>query len=108
MTASDLPEDILQAVGIIQELESKTYRSRADSDNLNRAKLRVAFWACRQENIVATRENLAYVLGSDAKEIMAAYDRYLEREEEGKAESEKNRGRPGTSRKGSTNFWDNA
>lgn len=104
MTASNLPQDIFEAAKVIQELQGKTYKSRMDIDNLNRAKLRIAFWACRSENIVASRENLAYVLGSDAKDIMGAYDRYLEKDEETKKREGKDKG----GKKGSTNFWENA
>lgn len=109
MTASDLPEDILEAVSVIQELGNKTYRSRAESDNLNRAKLRVAFWACRSENVVASRENLAYILGADAREIIGAYDRYLERDEENKAREEREavKGRPAGPKKDVGKFWNN-
>ncbi len=107
MTSSDLPQDVFDAVKIIHDLQDKAYKSRMDIDTLNRAKLRVAFWACRSENIVASRENLAYVLGGDAKEIMSAYDRYLERDEDAKGGKDK-ADKPAKGKKGTTGFWENA
>lgn len=94
----ELPNDILEAVRVLRELKDKPYMSRLDRENLNRAKLRIAFWACRTENIVASRENISYIIGPDAPAIMGAYDKYLERED----------GRPSTDRrkrKDSTEFW---
>lgn len=74
----ELPNDILDAVKYLRELEGKTFLTRLERENLNRAKLRIAFWACRTENVVASRENLSYILGGDAAGIMSAYDKYLE------------------------------
>lgn len=106
MTSSDLPEDVLEAVQLIREAATRTYLTRTDKENLNRAKLRVAFWACRTEGIMASRENLSYVLGADAAEIMNNYDKYLERaDEKDKEKAEKDK--RGT-RKGSSGFWENA
>ncbi len=87
-SGAELPSEILDAVTIIRELGRKTYLSKPEREDLNRAKLRIAFWACRTENIVASRENLAYVLGIDAPEIMGAYDQYLERSDEREAREE--------------------
>ena len=95
----------MEAVKLIRDLRDKTYLTRDDRENLNRAKLRVAYWACRSESIVASRENLAYVLGSDAADIMNAYDKYLERD----AERRKNapgKKKPGGT--GGTKFWEDA
>ncbi|MCC8165469.1 MAG: hypothetical protein LIQ31_04825 [Planctomycetes bacterium] len=78
MSSSNPPDDVVDAVKYIQNMRAKTYLSRDERENLNRAKLRVAYWACRSEGIIASRENLAYVLGSDAADIMKAYDKYLE------------------------------
>lgn len=77
----DLPDDVYEAVQVIRELRTKPYLSRADRETINRAKLRVAFWACRTESIPATRDNLTYVLGPDAADIMNAYDKYLQRDD---------------------------
>ncbi len=106
MTSTDIPEDILEAVKLIKEAGTRTYLTRTDRENLNRAKLRVAFWACRMEGIMASRENLTYVLGADAAEIMGNYDKYLEREGE-----KSKTGKPGEDnkgRKGASGFWENA
>ena len=101
MSAQEPPDDVLNAVKLIRKLRDKPYPTREDKIDLNRAKLRVAYWACRSESIVASRENLSYVLGEDAADIMGAYDRYLE--------AEKNRpgdGKQGkTRRKIDTRFW---
>lgn len=105
MTSTNLPEDILEAVRFIREASTRTYLTRTDKENLNRAKLRVAFWACRTEGIMASRENLTYVLGQDAAEIMGNYDKYLERVDEQGAARQKTDKR-GNKRSGG--FWENA
>lgn len=79
---SDLPDDIMDAVLFIREARGRDFLSRADRENLNRAKLRIAFWACRSENVMPSRETLTYILGPDAPEIMGNYDKYLERADE--------------------------
>lgn len=99
MSANDLPSDIHEAVKVIRTLQEKPYLSRLEKENLNRAKLRIAFWACRNENIVANRENLSYILGPDAANIMSAYDKYLQREDEKPADSTRPR------RDGGSEFW---
>lgn len=106
MTAgSNIPEDIMDAVKLIRELRDKRYPTRDDRENLNRAKLRIAYWACRSESIVASRENLSYVLGSDALDIMKAYDKYLESDaDRKKAAAERRKKRPGDK----TQFWGGA
>jgi hypothetical protein len=104
MTSSNVPEDVLEAVQLIRDAGTRTYLTRADKENVNRAKLRVAFWACRTEGIMASRENLTYVLGADAAEIMNNYDKYLERSEEGGEEGDGKR----TTKKGGAGFWENA
>ena len=91
-SSADIPSNILDAVAIIRELNRKSYLSRPERDEINQAKLRIAFWSCRNENIVPSRENLSYVLGADAQEIMGSYDRYLKRNEE-RAAAKKGRGR---------------
>lgn len=105
--SSTPPPDVMDSVKLIQRLRTKTYLSREEREDLNRAKLHVAYWACRSENIVATRDNLAYVLGPDAADIMNAYDKYLvssaekERQEKEQAKRKKRRG-------DNTEFWGGA
>lgn len=80
---SGVPDDLQDAMKFIQKCKMKKYLTQEEKTDLNRAKLRIAYWACRSENIVASRENLAYILGpADAAEIMGAYDKYLVTEEE--------------------------
>jgi hypothetical protein len=105
---SELPLDVLEAARLIRAMQDKSYMSRAERENLNRAKLRIAFWACRNENIVATRGNLSYVLGQDAAEIMGAYDRYLEREDDRERDRAKDDSAGKQRRGGGTQFWGNA
>lgn len=108
MTRSEnLPQDIHDAIKVIRDLRRKAVQSKAEKDNLNRAKLRIAFWACRQENIPSTRENLSYVLGADATEIMGAYDRYLEREDD-KSSAAKHMSDKDREAKDNDAFWKNA
>lgn len=102
--SDDIPDDIMEAVKVIKELRLKTYLSRDEKETVNRAKLRIAYWACRTEEIVASRENLSYILGPDAIDIMQAYDKYIERSDKEKEAREKDRKR----RKGGSQFWENA
>lgn len=82
--ASNLPAPILEAVNLIRELRGKQRLTRQEQESLNRAKLRIAYWACRSEQVVTSRENLTYILGPDATDIMKAYDKYLVKEGEDK------------------------
>ena len=100
-----VPQDILDAVHIIRELKDKASISRQEKELLNRARLKVAFWACRSENVVASRENLTYVLGNDAAEIMNAYDKYLDKADN--AKEDRDAGKPNRP-SGGTQFWENA
>ena len=101
----ELPNDIMDAAQFIRKMRTKSYLSRQEKENLNRAKLKVAFWACRQENIVPSRDNLSYILGEDSRDIMTAFDKYLERGDEAAArEREKRKG----GAKGGTQFWGGA
>jgi hypothetical protein len=100
------PEDIMDSVRLIQRLRSKAYLSSEEKVELNRAKLHVAYWACRSENIIASRDNLAYVLGSDAADIMGSYDKYLiSVEEQQRLEQER---RQKKAKKGDSEFWEGA
>ncbi len=100
--AAHPPDDVMEAVKFIRRLREKPYLSREEKIDLNRAKLRVAYWACRSEHIVATRETLGYILGGDSAEIMGHFDRYLEREKDQEKDGEKKK------REGGTSFWDGA
>ncbi len=97
----------MDSVKLIQRLKTKTYLSREEKVELNRAKLHVAYWACRCENIVASRDNLAYVLGADAAEIMGAFDKYLISEKD-KAEQEKEERKKRNAKRDDTQFWGDA
>ena len=72
------PRDIMELAQLIHKLRGKSYVTRADRDTIRRAKLRIAFWACRNERLPITRENLSFVMGADAEEIISAYDRHME------------------------------
>ncbi len=100
------PEDIMDSVRLIQRMRSKPYLSPEEKVDLNRAKLHVAYWACRSEHIVASRDNLAYVLGSDAADIMGSYDKYLTTvEEQERLEKER---RQKKAKKDGGEFWEGA
>ncbi|MCC8190460.1 MAG: hypothetical protein LIP77_07475 [Planctomycetes bacterium] len=73
----ELPDEIMEAVKAIRAMEGKVFLTRREREVLHRAKLRIAYWACRSEGVPTTRENLGYILGADAAEILAAYDRYV-------------------------------
>lgn len=101
-----LPSEVLEAVNFINATQDKKTLTRQDRDNLNRARLRVAYYACRSENIVATKENLSYVLGADAAEIMSSYDKFLENEE---TRAKELRAKEATKKKGQqSGFWEGA
>ena len=104
-----VPEDVLEAARFIKDLEGKPLLTRAEKDRLNQAKLKVAYWALGSEQIAASRENLTYVLGGDAKEIMANYDKSLEQEKENQEKKpfQKGETRSDTKKKGS-GFWEDA
>ncbi len=99
-------EDVMEAIRYIHQMRGKKYTTREEKENLNRAKLRIAYWACRSEGIVASRDNLEYVMGVDAMEIIKAYDKYLVSEEE-KAQRER-LSRRQRQRKDSGKFWGGA
>ncbi len=102
----DASEDIMEAVRYIHQMRGKKYMTREEKEMLNRAKLRIAYWACRSEGIVASRDNLEYVMGADAFDIIKAYDKYLITEEE-RAQREK-LARRKKQRKDSGKFWGGA
>ncbi len=107
MSANHPPDDVKDAVRIIRRLREKKYLSREEKTEMNRAKLRVAYWACRSEGVIASRESLTYILGADGREIMNHYERYLEREKDQKKKSGEP-GRPPRRSGGGTSFWDGA
>lgn len=103
-SSSGVPEDLIDVVKFIQQCKTKKYLTREEKIDLNRAKLRVAYWVCRSENIIASRENLAYILGpADAADIMTSLDKYLVSEEE-----EAKRKKSAKPRKGKGGFWEGA
>lgn len=104
MSASNPPADVLEAVKVIRKLRDKKYLTREEKIDVNRAKLRVAYWACRSESIIASRETLVYILGSDGAEIMGHYERYLEKEKEKKEKSDAKKRAGGDD----SSFWDGA
>lgn len=107
---SDLPAEIADAAQLLRDLRNKSYLSRPERDAVNRAKLQIAYWACRTENIVASRENLTYVLGPDADDIMGSYDRYLERDRAKAKDLKAKRAKEAKGKKArdGKRFWDNA
>ncbi|MCL2000609.1 MAG: hypothetical protein FWG74_04170 [Planctomycetes bacterium] len=103
-STAQYPSDILDAITLIRQMSKKAYLSRSEREEINRAKLRIAFWSCRKENIAPSRENLSYILGPDAPEIMDSYDKYLEKDKQTVA-----KGKTITRRKASGEdkaFWD--
>ena len=103
MSSTNPPDDVMDAVRYIRDMREKTYLSREEKENLHRAKLRIAYWACRAEGIIASRENLTYVLGADAGEIMKAYDKYLDSNKNAPSDDKKKK--PG---KETGQFWGGA
>ena len=95
----DIPEDIQNAGLLVKKLSNKPVLTRIEKENLQQAKLKVAFWACSIENIAPSRENLTYVLGADSKEIMEAFDKAM-KERSGRSEK--------YNEKTNKDFWDGA
>jgi|GEM_PF-2114758 hypothetical protein len=102
-----VPDEIREAGSLIKTLMSKPVQSRLDKELIQQAKLKIAYWACGSERIASTRDNLSFVLGSDAKEIMENYDKALEREETKEKEKGKDKTKKDTSKRGSK-FWGGA
>ena len=73
----DVPENIQNAALLIRRTLAKPLLTRLDHEAIHNARLKIVFWACAAENVTPTRDNLAYILGSDAAEVMAAYDQKL-------------------------------
>ena len=96
----DAPESIQQATLLVRRLLAKPVLTRQDKETLHNTRLQIVFWACRAENILPTRDNLAYILGPDAAEVMAVYDRKIK-------EQKKSRGTGFRPSPDSTSvFWD--
>ena len=72
-----VPEDIGDAARLIRSLLSKPVLVRAEREKLNLAKLKIAYWACANEDLPASRENLTIVLGADSKEILGIFDKAM-------------------------------
>ncbi|MDR1613488.1 MAG: hypothetical protein LBT97_12010 [Planctomycetota bacterium] len=96
-----VPDAVIAAGDLIKVSKLKDVITRADREAINKAKLKIAFWACRTERLPASRENLTFVLGPDAKDIMESYDRYLAQEDDASPARKSSRG----DKKGSGAFW---
>jgi len=77
---ADMPPDIADAAFVIRELEAKPVRTASEEGNLNKARLRVAYWACRRAGVVPSRESLAFIMGPSAGSLLDRYDKELEEE----------------------------
>ena len=73
----DVPENIQNAALLVRRLLAKPLLTRQDRETVHNARLKIVFWACAAENVTPTRDNLAYILGPDAAEVMAAYDQKI-------------------------------
>ena len=72
-----VPDDVKDAALVARTLEAKARRTREEEEAMNRARLKVAFWACRREGVYASWENLCHVLGPHADAIRPAYEQLL-------------------------------
>lgn len=99
-----IPDDVAEAAAFVKKMKEKQIQTRAEKELLNQAKLKIAYWALGTESVPASRENLTYVLGGDAKEIMENYDKALAKEQE---ENPK-RSKTSKTTKRDKDFWDNA
>jgi len=66
----DVPETIQSAALLILHLCTKPVLTQQDREAIRKARLKVAFWACVAEKIIPTHDNLVYILGSTAHEVI--------------------------------------
>jgi len=93
----DVPENIQNAALLIRRTLAKPILTRLDRETIHNARLKIVFWACAAENVAPTRDNLAYILGPDAQDVLAAYDQ--------KVKDQKPLP-PGVKPDSETSFWD--
>jgi len=70
----DVPEVIQNAALLIRRTLAQPVLTRQDREAIHNARLKIVFWACAAEHVAPNRDNLSYILGPDAQEVMAAYD----------------------------------
>ena len=70
----DVPESIQNAALLIRHLRTKSVLTQQDREAIRKARLKVAFWACVAEKISPSHDNLVYILGSTANEVIDVHD----------------------------------
>lgn len=68
----DLPDDIREAASAVRRLAALEKRTEREEADLNQARVKVAYYACRREGVPADWDNLSFILGSDAEAIAPA------------------------------------
>jgi len=68
----DVPETIQNATLLIRQILAKSVLTQQDREAIRKARLKVAFWACVTEKITPTHDNLVYILGSTAHEVIGS------------------------------------
>lgn len=63
------PEDIRRYATTVKNLEAKVHRSHGDEDTLNSARFQLAVWACKNEGMPPTPDNVCAVLGPAAAAV---------------------------------------
>ncbi len=71
----EIPSEIRRYGKIVRQLEKLNNPSHAEKELLNFARLKVAVWACQQEGIKPTRDNVRSVLGANAESALQSFSR---------------------------------
>ncbi|MBN2712891.1 MAG: hypothetical protein JXR97_10750 [Planctomycetes bacterium] len=74
---STVPPDIRRYGKIVKQLERINSPSSPEKHLLDYARLRLAVWACEEENMKPSRENLRGILGDYAVDALKCYERMV-------------------------------
>ena len=70
----NLPPEVRDAAREVRRLSRLEPRTRAQEAELAQARLTVAHYACRQEGVVSSWDNLAFILGDGVETLRALHD----------------------------------
>lgn len=71
----DVPAHVRRYGSLIKRLKAKSYLTHSEQDLLCNAQYELALWACAQEHVSATIDNVSTILGPDAPRVMQWYYR---------------------------------
>ena len=70
MAMNLIPPNIQELGRLVRRLQGQAIITAEERQWLNQARLQLAIWACREEKIIITRDNLAAILGPHAREAL--------------------------------------